>query len=358
VVTIIPDWYYSFYGDRRLLEVNYAPTKKWVDYVARQLKPDYTVDDSTYGDWCDTASMDGKGKDHGATSLPVIGTAYCYLNVKLMARAAQRLGKTEDERHYADLAARIRDGFNKRFFNPQSAQYESGTQTSYVLPLALGLVPEASRPRVIQNLVDDIMVQHQGYSTVGLLGMQWLMEVLTETGHADVALSIATRTKRPSWGYMIAQGATTIWERYDMNTRDPGMNSEALLIQTGDVVTWLYQSLAGINYDPDQPGFKNIVMHPRVVPGLTFANATLDSPLGKISSGWRTGEGKFDWSIVVPPNATATVYIPTKDSETVREGGKPAARSGGVKFLRVDDDALVYEVGSGSYEFTCPLPKR
>ena len=267
VLTIIPDWYYSFYGDRRILEVNYEPMKKWVEFCAHQLKPDYTVDKTNYGDWCDTASMDGKGGDEGATSHPLIGTAYCYLNVKLMARAAQRLGKTEDEKHYTDLAARIRDGFNQRLFNPQTAQYESATQASYVLPLAFGLVPEESRPRVIQNLVDDIMVQHHGYTTVGLLGMQWLMEVLTETGHADVALTIATRTKRPSWGYMIAKGATTIWERYDMDTRDPGMNSEALLIQTGDVEAWFYQGLAGINYDPEHPGFKNIVMHPRVVPG-------------------------------------------------------------------------------------------
>ena len=206
----------------------------------------------------------GRGRILGATSLPLIGTAYCYLNVKLMARTAQRLGKTEDEKHYTQtLPRRIRDGFNQRLFNPQTAQYESATQASYVLPLAFGLVPDESRPRVIQNLVDDIMVQHHGYTTVGLLGMQWLMEVLTDTGHADVALTIATRTKRPSWGYMIAQGATTIWERYDMDTRDPGMNSEALLIQTGDVEAWFYQALAGINYDPEHPGFQE---HPDASP--------------------------------------------------------------------------------------------
>ncbi len=358
VVTIIPDWLYSFYGDGRILEANYAPMKKWVDYVARQLKPDYMMDKSTYGDWCDTSSMDGKGPDHGATSQALIGTAYSYLNVKLMARVAHRLGNLDDEKRYSDLAAKIRYGFNQRFFNAQRAQYESSTQTSYVLPLAFGLVPDESRPRAIQNLVDDIMVQHQGYSTVGLVGMQWLMEVLTETGHADVALTIATRANRPSWGYMIAQGATTIWERYDMNTRDPGMNSEALLIQTGDVVTWLYQALAGINYDPEHPGFKNIVMHPRVVAGLTSAKGTLDSPQGMISSSWQTQGGEFNWKIVVPPNATATVYLPSKDSASIRESGKPAAQSNGVKFLRVEGDAAVYEIGSGSYTFTCHLTQN
>jgi alpha-L-rhamnosidase len=301
--------------------------------------------------------MDGKGSDRGATSRPLIGTAYCYLNVKLMARAAQRLGKADDAAHYTALAAKIRDGFNRRLFNPQTAQYESATQASYVLPLAFGLVPDDSRPRVIQNLVDDIMIQHHGYTTVGLLGMQWLMEVLTDTGHADVALTIATRTERPSWGYMIAHGATTIWERYDMNTRDPGMNSEALLIQTGDVEAWFYKTLAGIDYDPEHPGFKNIVMHPRVVPGLTFAKAALDSPQGKIASSWQAREGNFHWEIVVPPNATATVYVPAQDAETVRESGKPASHAEGVKFLRMENDAAVFEVGSGSYAFTCPLSK-
>jgi alpha-L-rhamnosidase len=357
VLTIIPDWFYGFYGDRRILEGNYGPMKKWVDFCARQLKADYTVDKTEYGDWCDTASIGGKehdGKDRGSTSRLLIGTAYCYLNVKLMARAAQRLGKTEDEKHYTDLAARIRDGFNHRLFNPQAAQYEGATQTSYVLPLAFGLVPDASRPRVIQNLVDDIMVQHHGYSTVGLLGMQWLMQVLTETGHADVALTIATNTKRPSWGYMIAKGATTIWERYDMDTRDPGMNSEGLLIQTGGIESWFYQSLAGINYDPEHPGFKNIVMHPRVIPGLTFAKASLDSPQGKISSSWQARNGEFHWDIVVPPNATATVYVPAKDAETASESGKPVGQSEGVKFLRLENGAALFEVGSGSYAFTCP----
>jgi alpha-L-rhamnosidase len=154
---------------------------------------------------------------------------------------------------------------------------------------------------------------------------------------------------------MIAHGATTIWERYDMNTRDPGMNSEALLIQTGDVVTWFYQALAGINYDPEHPGFKNIVMHPRVVPGLTYAKGTLDSPQGKIVSDWHVQGGEFNWSIVVPPNATATVYVPTADSKSVREGGNLADHSASVKFLRVEDGESVYEVGSGRYEFTCPM---
>jgi alpha-L-rhamnosidase len=99
-------------------------------------------------------------------------------------------------------------------------------------------------------------------------------------------------------------------------------------------------------------------MHPRVVPGLTIAKASLDSAQGKIASSWQAQNGEFHWSIVVPPNATATVYVPANDSKTVRENGKPAARAEGVKFIRMENDAAVYEVGSGSYEFTCPLGQQ
>jgi alpha-L-rhamnosidase len=351
VLTIVPDWYYSFYGDRRILEDNYDATKKWVDYCVRQLKPDATLDKAEYADWCDASSMDARHPDTGSTSRPLVGTAYCYLNVKLMARSAQRLGRSQDAEHYAEVADRVRDGFNKRFLNPQTAKYESETQTSYVLPLAFGLVPDDLRSKVVQNLVTDIMVQHHGYLTVGLVGMQWLMETLTETGHPDVALTIATRTARPSWGYMISKGATTIWERWDMDTRDPGMNSEALLIQTGDLNAWFYRSLGGINYDPEHPGFKNIVMRPRLIPGLTFAKATLDSPGGKIGTSWQLQKGQFCWEVVVPPNATATLYVPVKEAKTVTESGEPADRSRGVKFIRIEGGAAVYAVGSGTYSF-------
>ena len=351
VLSIVPDWYYSFYDDRRILAENYDPMKRWVDYCIRQLKPDATLDKAEYADWCDTSSMDARHPDTGSTSRPLVGTAYCYLNVKLMARSAQRLGRSQDAQHYAEVARRIREGFNKRFLNPQTGKYESETQTSYVLPLAFGLVPDRVRSKVVENLVTDIIVRHHGHLTVGLVGMQWLMETLTETGHPEVALTIATQTARPSWGYMISKGATTIWERWDMDTRDPGMNSEALLIQTGDLNSWFYRTLAGIDYDPEHPGFKNIQMRPHLIPGLPFAKASLDSPQGRIESSWHLQKGQFRWDVVVPPNATATLYVPTAETEAVTESGQPVGRSRGVKFIGMEGKTAVYTVGSGNYSF-------
>ena len=181
-----------------------------------------------------------------------------------------------------------------------------------MLALQFGLVPEDQRDGVIANLVDNILVKHNGHLSVGLIGMQWLMQTLTDIGRPDVAWTIATQTTRPSWGYMLSKGATTIWERWDMDTRDPGMNSEALLIQAGNLDAWFYQTLAGINCDPQQPGFKHIVIRPRLLGDLTWVKAHFDSPYGRIVSNWKRDGDKLTMNVTVPPNTTATIYVPAK----------------------------------------------
>jgi alpha-L-rhamnosidase len=184
--------------------------------------------------------------------------------------------------------------------------------------------------------------------------MQWYMQTLTDIGRTDVAYTIATQTTRPSWGYMISRGATSIWERWDTDTRDPGMNGESQMILAGNLGAWFYQTLAGINYDPERPGFKHIILRPRPVGDLTFVNGSHKSMYGTISSKWKIEGGKFHWQVIVPPNTTATVYIPTKNAAIVTEGGGPANEAEGVRFLRAESQAAVYEVVSGTYDFASP----
>ncbi len=220
-----------------------------------------------------------------------------------------------------------------------------------MLPLVFGLVPQEKRDLVVKNLVEDIMVRQNGHLSVGLIGMQWLMQTLTDIGHPEVAYTIATQTTRPSWGYMISKGATTIWERWDTDTRDPGMNSEALLMLAGNLEAWFYQTLAGINYDPKQPGFKHIILRPQPVGDLTFVKSSFKSLYGTIISEWKIDRESFIWNFTIPANTTATIYIPTEDAKSVRESGQAAAESKEIKFLRMEDGAAVYKVGSGEYVF-------
>lgn len=352
IATIIPNWYYDFYGDSRVLEDNYEAMKKWVLFhVKSHQKTDFTIDHKAYGDWVDASTIgrDHASSGHGSTSVPLISTAYHYNNCRLVARAAQLLGKKEDEEFFMDLAQKIQAGFNKRFFDPQTNQYESGTQFSYVLPLAFGLVPSAFRAAVIQNLANDILITHQGHTTVGLLGMQWLMQVLTDIGHPEIAFTIATQTTRPSWGYMISKGATSIWERWDSDTQGSGMNGESQKILSGNLEAWFYQTLAGINYDPERPGFHHIILRPRPVGDLTYVNASHRSLYGMINSHWKIESGDFLWDISIPPNTTGTVYVPARDGLSVTESQKPAESSSGVKFLRFEDGSAIYAIGSGNY---------
>ncbi len=151
---------------------------------------------------------------------------------------------------------------------------------------------------------------------------------------------------------MLDKGATTIWELWNGDTADPGMNSGNHVMLVGDLVIWLYEYLAGIRPDPEQPAFKHIIMKPHPVGDLTFVKATHRSPYGLIASHWRRGGGKFDWQITVPANTTATVYVPANSAEDVAEGGKPADRARGVQFLRMESAHAVFRVGSGRYHFT------
>ncbi len=352
VITILPEWFYNFYGDRRILEQNYETAKRWMRFQQQtHLLADFTLASGVYGDWVDAASMDGRTTDKGATSHPLMCTAYFFHNCRILARVAGRLGRTGEAKEYVELAEKVGGGFLKRFYDPVNKKFESETQCSYILPLAFGLVPSEDHAAVVSNLVDEIMVKHQGHISVGLVGMQWFMQTLTDIGHPEVAWMVATRTTRPSWGYMIAKGGSSVWERWDQDTRDPGMNGESQLILAGNLQAWFYQTLGGINYDPDRPGFKHIILRPSPVGDLTFVKASHRSLYGPIVSEWWTETDGFRWKITVPPNTTASVYVPAKDPASVREGGKPAAQSSGVKFLRAEPGAAIYEVGAGSYTF-------
>jgi alpha-L-rhamnosidase len=348
----LPDWFRRFYGDRRAVERSYASMKRLVQFLHdTHLKADGTMDFNDYGDWLDTTTMDGGEPTHGSTPRPLISTAFFYLYCTILERHARLLGRREDTARFAQLGEHVREGFERRFFDPATNTYEGRTQTSYVLPLAFGLVPRERRAAVARNLADDVLMKHGGHTTCGFMGVQWLLTVLSETGHHDAACRIMTRTKRPSWGYMLSKGATTMWERWDHDTADPAMTGESQYFLGAGIVGWLFRSLGGINPDEERPGFKHVVLRPRPDAEVRWAKASFRSPYGPVVSEWETAGGGFRWKLSVPPNTTATAFVPATDPKTVQESGKPAAQSEGVRFVRFEEGAAVYELGSGTYRF-------
>jgi alpha-L-rhamnosidase len=354
---IVPDHLYDQYGDLRVIERHYEGMKKWITHMQMYLKDDLMPRD-VYGDWCvppESPELIHSNDPARKTEGPVLGSAYYYHLLRLMARNATLLDKEGDAKDFNRLADRVVVAFNKAYFNQPAGRYSNGSQTSSVLPLAFGMVPEQDRQRVSEALVRKIEEQYKGHIGTGLIGGQWLMQVLSDNGRPDVAYEIASQKSYPSWGYMSGKGATTIWELWNGDTANPAMNSGNHLMLVGDLITWLYENLAGIRPDPQHPGFKHIIMHPTPVGDLTFVKASHNSPYGEIVSDWKRDGDRFIWSVTVPVNTTATVYVPADAAASVKENDRPAGETPGIKFLRAEAGAVVYEIGSGSYHFVSSM---
>jgi alpha-L-rhamnosidase len=204
---------------------------------------------------------------------------------------------------------------------------------------------------VVETLVRNIEQKSNGHVGTGLVGAQWLMRTLSDAGYADLAYKIATQKTYPGWGYMVEQGATTIWELWNGNTADPAMNSGNHVMQIGDLAVWMYEYLAGIRTDPEKPGFRHAVIRPYAAGDLSFVRATHKTMYGPLASSWKGEKGEFTLDVTVPANTTATVWVPAKDAASVTESGKKTADVKGVKFLRAEKGAAIFEVPSGSYSF-------
>ena len=350
---IIPGSLREQFADEGIIASHYGSAKKWMDHMGSFITDGIIARDS-YGDWCvppEDPKLIHSNDPARKTDKALLATAYLYHDALLMARYATLLGKAQDAQHFTTLAEQLKAAFNGKFFHAETGQYDNGSQTSCVLPLAFGLVPDGQRERVFNHLVSKIMTESKGHIGTGLIGGQWLMRVLTAGGRADLAYTIASQKTYPSWGYMVEKGATTIWELWNGDTADPAMNSGNHVMLVGDLGIWLYENLAGIKSDPEQPGFKHIIMRPEPVGDLQFLKASHRSPYGLIASDWQKQDGAFRWKITIPPNTTATVYVPTTTAEGVTENGKPVAQARGVKLVKMETGRAVFSVGSGNYSF-------
>ena len=349
----VPGMLYDQYGDKRVLAQNYPAMRKWIEYIGKYEK-DGLMPKDTYGDWCvppESPELIHSEDPTRITDKTLIGTAYYYQLFEVMARYARILDKPTDEAEYKKHAAMVAGAFQQRFFKPQPGDYDNGTQTSSILPLQFGMVPEDNRPTVLQALQNNIETVSHGHVGTGLVGAQWLMRTLTDNGLGDTAYEIATQKTYPGLGYMVEQGATTVWELWNGNTADPAMNSANHVMQIGDMGVWMYEYLAGIRADPEKPGFQHVLIHPYTTGDLTFVKGSHPSMYGVIKTAWTRNNGKFTLTVTVPPNATASVWIPTKDAAQVTESGHPAGAADGVKFVRMEAGSAIYDTGSGTYRF-------
>lgn len=304
---------YQYYGDRSLLARQYEATRRWIEFLQR----------------CAHANLIDNGISDHESLVPkprfLTGSAFYHLNVTLFAKIARVLGYDADADAAEAMAGRIQGAFNRKFLNASTGVYDAGTQACQAFPLRLGLVPAEERPRVLDVLTRDILDTHQGHLSTGIFGTKFMLEALTDCGRADVAGKIVSQPTYPGWGYMLANGATTLWEHWAYSDNVYSHDHPMF----GSVSEWFYKCLGGIKPAPDAAGFDKIIIQPQPVAGVQWVTCSYDSVHGKIVSNWTKDGHRFDLHVRIPIGTAATVMVPGRDATVV---------------------------GSGEYDFTSTLP--
>jgi alpha-L-rhamnosidase len=339
---LVPWQQYQFDADRDLIRAYYQPMKRYFGYLESIATNDIVSEG--LGDWYDL----GTNHRPGAAQLtlpPVTATAFYYHDAWILSQLAALLDKPDDAKDYAARAERIRASFNREFYQADKGCYAGDTQCANAMPLVMGIVEATNREAVLASLVRD--VESRGYAmTAGDVGFRYLLLALAQGGQSEAIYKMINQDDKPGYGYQLKQGATSLTEAWDAN-RNASHNHFML----GQITEWFYKDLVGIDSDPDGPGFKKIIIKPTPVGDLKWARASYDSIRGTITSDWKREDGVFTLKISIPAGTTATVFVPAKSAEDVKESGKVAAQSVGVKFLRQEPDRAVFAVDSGNYAF-------
>jgi len=340
-------WYmYQNYGDRRLIEDYYDSLKKYVEFL-RGKAENGLLKYSYYGDWVAIDKCPGS----------LVSTFYYYYDTKILADMARLINKTADAQAYDKLAGEIKTAFNREFFDPKTRHY-GPTQTANALPLFIGLATDKERGPAWSELFNDLVYEHNSHLTTGIIGTKYILDVLTSTGNSDLAYDILTKTDFPSYGYMLKNGATTLWEIWQQR-EGPSMNSHNHPM-FGSIGAWFYRALAGINIAPDSEAYKKLVIKPQMVRDLTHASGSLSTINGEVSCAWSKGDRHVKLEAVIPVGSEALIYIPVFKLRNLQltEGGTVVFADSqlktslpGIKSIEAKGGNLIIRVGSGRYTF-------
>ena len=321
-VVTVTDMLYTRFGDLEPIRKHYNALKKWMLHMKNDHMKGGLMTRDTYGDWCmppESLELIHSNDPNRITESTALATPfYCYLCGK-MAKFAEALGFTEDVTFFQQEITTSTVTFNDKYFNRVTGRYANNTVTANILPLWFGMVPKGLEDKVMNNIVDKTENECGVHVSTGVIGIQQLMRALTEYGHGDLAFKIASNDTYPSWGYMVRNGATTIWELWNGNTADPSMNSGNHVMLLGDLILWEYEYLGGIR--ALEPGYSNIELKPYPIEGLDFVNCAYESVSGQIESNWKREGNRFEWDIVIPANTTAEVCLPTTNGYETKTFG-------------------------------------
>ena len=330
---------FQYYGNRGVMRKQYAKTKQWITLL-RSKATNNLLDNGI----SDHESLDPKPRF-------LTGTAFYYFNVKLFAQIAQQLGHGQDAAEANALAEQIKTAFNHKFLKSGTGCYDSGSQACQAFALYFGMVPPEEIQRALDVLVQDIQQVHRGHLSTGIFGTKYMLAELTELGRADVACGIVNQRTFPGWGYMLENGATTLWEHWALDDQIYSHDHPMF----GSVGEWFFKALAGIQPAPDAVGFDKIIIAPQPVGDLKWVRASYDSVRGGIISEWQKSAGKFHLHLHIPVGSTASVLLPAESLTEITESGKDIEHLPEVSSPRMHGDRACFNIPSGEYNFTSAI---
>jgi len=340
---------YRHYGDLDVLGRHYRGFKAWVDFLLKH-SSGYIVNYGYYGDWSPPAAFGAPFGSPASKDTPIhlMSTGYLFYTAQILSQIATVLNQHADAQNYRALGTAVAQAFNREFWDPSKGGYGANNQAANAFALYLGIVPSDRIGRVVSNLIDDVKA-HDYHLTTGNLCTKYLLEALSYHGHADIAYRIATQESYPSWGFMLANGATTLWERWE-NMTGAEMNSHTHPMM-GSVSSCFFKYLAGINVAEGAPGFQEILIRPYFLEDLSWAAASYDSLFGTIRSSWRRLGSSLELELTIPPNTHATIHLPSTSDARISESGKELGFAEGVESVRNDGKIVMVRIQAGTYHF-------
>ncbi len=302
-----PDWsgdkvtlpwhLYWYYGDLETLGEHYETMRAYIDHLDSKW-PEGVVTEG-FGDWC---APNEDGWESYFREVDIVNTALYYKQATVVSEAAGVLGRTEDERRYAELAEKVWHAFHRRFYAGDGV-YGGGSQTAQLMPLAFGMVPEGTVAAAVRGLTEAIAAKGNHPDT-GIYGTRYLLDVLADHGAVDLAFELLKQENYPSFGYQIAQGATTLWEQWSpkggMHSHDHAM--------FGGIGASFYSRLAGIR--PLTPGYETVLIQPNVPSGLEWVEASVDTARGRIAASWRKEAETLRLVVDIPAAVVSARIVP------------------------------------------------
>ncbi|MGI6577908.1 MAG: family 78 glycoside hydrolase catalytic domain [Eubacteriales bacterium] len=345
---IVPWEIYRQYGDRNILEENYDAMKAYIEYLKSRGWPGL-LNVGPLGDWLATDM---------STDNNLIWNAIFAYDVRIVSQVAAILGYDDEAAEYRKLFEEIRSHWNETFVDPETGKTRradgtiNDTQCSYALPLFYGIFDKENEQRAYRNLARK--TEETGYTvTTGFLGTGPLNPALCDGGYSQAAFRLIRQTNYPSWLYSITQGATTIWERWNSYTVENGFGGNNNMnsfnhYSLGAVGAWMYGYVLGIMPDENDPGYKHFILRP-YMESFDFAKGHYDSVYGRIECAWQRDGDKVTYTVTIPTNTSATIYLRSAASCVIQSGDESA--------VRVDsaDDGYVIEAQSGAYVFAAQV---